>query len=148
MSCVLAFREISPQNHLKIVELLSIALGNLDAAATRAKLSGGAASSPSSLRSLALLHLAAAARARGVGGARARKMRTPAPLPRCSQVPTPLPSSFHQGASINDVWACIGVVVPARVPKCLKRAGILPLHSEIRGKLDFTRFHSYQDWYE
>ena len=28
------------------------------------------------------------------------------------------------------------------------RAGILPLHSETRGKLDFTRFHSYQDWYE
>ena len=28
------------------------------------------------------------------------------------------------------------------------RAGNLPLHSEIRGKLDFTRFHSYQDSYE
>ena len=32
-------------------------------------------------------------------------------------------------------------------PSC-GRAGNLPLHSETRGKLDFTRFHSYQDWYE
>ena len=35
-----------------------------------------------------------------------------------------------------------------RIQASTERAGILPLHSETRGKLDFTRFHSYQDWYE
>ena len=101
MSCVLAFREISPQNHLKIVELLSIALGNLDAAATRAKLSGAGG-----VISIILALARAAAlgrrcpRAWGRGRARAQNAyaRAAAPLlPSPNSSPLLLPSGgFHQ----------------------------------------------------